>query len=239
MCTILLRLAPGTAEPVLLAANRYEFRVRPSDDPTRLAPGVFGGRDRKAGGTWLAVGRHGLAAITNVSGVPPRLDAPSRGRLPLDALAGRLPVDLRPWNAFNLLVVDAGGARVVSHDGRGMVTGPIVLGPGTHAITNEPFGADCARARRGAELLRTAAPSFALLADHGARDDGAARTTERVASAGLCHHGDEYGTVSATVVALDADLRVTRYLHAPGLPCRTASIDLTAVARAATGASEP
>jgi hypothetical protein len=228
MCTILLRLAPGTAEPVLLAANRDEWRARPSDEPARLAPGVFGGRDRRAGGTWFAVGRDGLAAITNVSGVPPRPDAPSRGRLPLDALAGRLPVDLRAWNAFNLLVVDAGGARVVSHDGRGTVTGPIVLGPGVHAITNEPFGADCPRARRGAELLRGGPPSFALLGDHGVAQ-----------GAGLCHHGDEYGTVSATVVALDAHLRVARYLHVPGLPCQKAPVDLTAAARVVTGAAEP
>jgi hypothetical protein len=159
--------------------------------------------------------------------VPPRPDAPSRGRLPLDALAGRLPADLRPWSAFNLLVVDAGGARVVSHDGRGTVTGPIVLRPGTHAITNEPFGADCPRARRGAELLRLAAPSFALLADHGTPE-----------GAGLCHHGEEYGTVSATLVALDADLRVTRYLHVAGLPCETSAVDLTLAARAASSGSD-
>jgi len=223
MCTILLRLAPGTAEPVLLAANRDEWRVRPSDDPGELAPGVFGGRDRRAGGTWLAVGRRGLAAITNVTGAPPRPEAPSRGRLPLDALAGALPLDLRAWNAFNLLVVDAGGARVVSHDGRGTVRGPVVLGAGTHAVTNEPFGAACPRALRAGALLASGTPSFALLADHGAPP-----------APGLCHHGDDYGTVSATVVGLGRDLRVTRYLHAPGMPCTTAPLDLTDAARAVT-----
>jgi len=223
MCTILLKLAPGTAEPVLLAANRDEWRARPSDDPGVLAPGVFGGRDRRAGGTWLAVGRRGLAAITNVTGMAPRPDGPSRGRLPLDALAGALPVDLRGWNAFILLVVDAGGARVVSHDGRGTVTGPTALGPGTHAVTNEPFGAACPRAMRASTLLATAAPSFALLADHGAPP-----------APGLCHHGDEYGTVSATVVGLDAELGLTRYLHAQGMLCTTAPRDLRDAARAGT-----
>lgn len=227
MCTILLSWAPGTAAPVLLAANRDELRARPSDEPRALAPGVFGGRDRLAGGTWLAVARHGLAAITNISGMPPRPDAPSRGRLPLDALAGTLAADLRAWNAFNLLVIDAGGARVYSHDGRGTARGPIVLAAGMHAITNEPFGADCPRARRAATLLASAPPSFALLADHGAPPEP-----------GLCHHGTEYGTVSASVVGLDASFGVTRYEHAAGMPCRTAPVDLTAAARTVTTGSE-
>ena len=226
MCSILLRLAPDADEAVLLAANRDEFRDRAADDPMEIAPGVFAGRDRRAGGTWLAVGRHGLAAVTNITGIPPRPGAPSRGQLPLLALAGTLPPDLGPYNAFNLLIVDAAGARVLTHLGDGNVAGPTPLAPGLHVIVNAPFvGGGSARARYAASLLEAAPPSFDLLTSHGPDTDH-----------GLCHHGEEYGTVSSTVVALDRALHVTRYLYRPGLPCQSPTLDLTAAARAATRA---
>jgi hypothetical protein len=185
---------------------------------------MFAGRDRRACGTWLAVGRHGLAAVTNISGIPPRPDPPSRGQLPLLALAGTLPADLRPYNAFNLLVVDAAGARVLTHLGDGSLAGPTALAAGLHVIVNAPFTRDRSpRARHAASLLETAPPGFDLLTSHGPDTDH-----------GLCHHGEEYGTVSSTVVALDRALRVTRYLYRPGLPCQAPTLDLTAAARAVT-----
>ncbi|HKA29672.1 MAG TPA: NRDE family protein [Candidatus Binatia bacterium] len=227
MCTILLRLDPGSDEPVLLAANRDEFRRRPSDDPAQIAPGVFGGRDRQAGGTWLAVRAGGLAALTNIGGAPPRPHAPSRGELPLAALASRLPASFAPYNPFNLLVIDANGARVFTHTGKEESAGPVVLAPGLHVIVNEPFAADGGpRARHAAALLARATPGFELLASHGPPPEHS-----------LCHHGDAYGTVSSTVVALDRQLRVSRYLHRPGLPCTTSTVDLTSAARAVAGAA--
>jgi len=68
MCTLLLGrdvIAPGT---VLIAANRDEDPRRPTDPPGVLAqtPHVVGGRDRVAGGTWLAVrGREAVVAMLN------------------------------------------------------------------------------------------------------------------------------------------------------------------------------
>jgi uncharacterized protein with NRDE domain len=224
VCTILLRLEPGRDEPVVLAANRDEYRARAADDPLVIAPGVFAGRDRTAGGTWLAVRAGALAAITNIGGAERRADARSRGELPLAALAGRLPADYADYNAFNLLVVDADGARVVTHTVDGRPATEVRLGPGDHAIVNEPFGADsCPRVRAARALLEGGAPAFDLLTTH---EDG-----DRT---GLCHHGDAYGTVSSTVIALDDAGRVARYLHRPGQPCRTPTVDLTAAARAAT-----
>jgi hypothetical protein len=222
VCTILLRLAPASDEAVLLAANRDEFRDRAADDPAEIAPGMFAGRDRLAGGTWLAVSGRGLAAVTNIAGVARRPDAPSRGQLPLAALAGRLPGDLASFNAFNLLVVDAAGARVLTHPGDGRVLGPTPLAAGLSVIVNAPFQhGESARARHAAALLESAPPGFDLLASHGPGADD-----------GLCHHGADYGTVSSTVVVLDPALRLTRYLYRPGLPCQTPTRDLTAAARA-------
>jgi len=219
MCTILLRWDPSADEAVVVAANRDEFRNRAADDPLEIAPGVFAGRDRQAGGTWLAVSRAGIAALTNVHTGTRDAHAPTRGTLPIAALAGRLPADLTPYNAFNLLVVDADGARVVTHAGAGSTTTVVRLAPGTHVVDNEVFGRPSPRARRAAVRLATTAPGVELLGDHGDGDDG------------LCHHGEQYGTVSATVVTLDRDLRVVRYLHHPGPPCEGPVVDLTAAAR--------
>jgi len=76
MCTVLLRFAPGTAQPLILGAVRDEFMDRPWDPPAAhwpSAPGVIGGRDRQAGGTWLAVapGSRSVAALLNGVPLPP------------------------------------------------------------------------------------------------------------------------------------------------------------------------
>jgi len=224
VCTIVLRLDPASSTPIVMAANRDEFRDRPADEPTELAPGLFAGRDRRGGGTWLAVGANGLAAVTNIREAPRDAQARSRGELPLAALLGTLPERFDAWNAFNLLVVDRRGPRVFSHPGGGAPGRWTPLAPGLHVIVNEPYGTDdVARVRHAAAIVGAGAPDFAHLADHGPPPE-----------LGLCHHGERYGTVSSTVVALDAGLRVRRYEHRPGLPCLTTTRDLTVEAEQVT-----
>jgi hypothetical protein len=224
MCTILVRWDPSADPMLVLAANRDELRDRLADDPAEIAPGVFAGRDRTAGGTWLAVSRRGLAALTNVRTGPRDPKAPTRGALPLLALDGRLPADLAPYNAFNLLVVDATGVRVVTHEGAGAPTVVTTLPPGTHIVDNEAFGRPSARVARASALVGAHDPSFEVLADHGHGPED-----------GLCHDGDVYGTVSATMIALDRDFHVRRYAHVSGPPCRGVAVDLTEPARAVVG----
>jgi uncharacterized protein with NRDE domain len=224
MCTICLRWDPTADVAVTVAANRDEFRDRLADDPGAIAPGVFAGRDRTAGGTWLAVSRRGVAALTNVRTGPRDLHAPSRGALPLAALGDGLPADLTPYNGFNLLVVDDAGARVVTHEGAGMPAAVVSLEPGVHVIDNDPFGRPSPRIARAASLLATRAPDFGVLGDHGSSPED-----------GLCHHGEVYGTVSSTMVELDRALHVVRYMHVSGPPCRGVALDLTASARAVIG----
>ena len=58
MCTVMIRFAPDGEWPLLLAAVRDEFMQRAWDAPAAHWPGlpdVIGGRDRVAGGTWMAV----------------------------------------------------------------------------------------------------------------------------------------------------------------------------------------
>ena len=64
MCTLLIGRDVVGPRTVLLAANRDESPGRPTDPPLMLSesPRIAGGRDRLAGGTWLAV-REGPAAV--------------------------------------------------------------------------------------------------------------------------------------------------------------------------------
>jgi uncharacterized protein with NRDE domain len=224
MCTIVFHWDPAASACLTLAANRDEFRDRVADDPFELTTGVFAGRDRMAGGTWLAVSRRGVAALTNVRTGARDPRAPSRGALPLAALAGTLPPDLSLYNPFNLVVIDERGARVLTHADRGAGTFTTMLEPGLHVVDNEPFGQPSARVRRVATLVRSASVDFDVLGDHGSG-----------AEDGLCHHGEVYGTVSATVVGVGPRFDVTRYAHVAGPPCRGTAVDLTAAARRVVG----
>jgi uncharacterized protein with NRDE domain len=120
MCLVALALDQHRRFPLVIAANRDEFYLRPS---TRLAwwtplhegPAILSGRDLESGGTWMgltALGR--LALLTNVR-EPGRneVGAPSRGHIVAEWLAGREPVDrfwmrtaLSGYNGFNLIAAD-------------------------------------------------------------------------------------------------------------------------------------
>ncbi len=92
MCTLIIGRDVLGERTVILAANRDEDPRRPSDPPGVLSerPRVIGGRDRLAGGTWLAVReRRALVAMLNRrdrSGEPAARaeDRRSRGLLTID-----------------------------------------------------------------------------------------------------------------------------------------------------------
>jgi hypothetical protein len=142
MCTVLLRFAPGEAWPLLLAAVRDEFVDRAWDPPgTHWGDGVWGGRDRSAGGTWLAVDPDapGVAAVLNGVRLPPPAAGrrPTRGTLPLDALRGRAPHG-GDRDGFHLLAGTPEGVRLWSWDGTDMLERS--LPPGDHIVVNRGTG---------------------------------------------------------------------------------------------------
>jgi Transport and Golgi organisation 2 len=147
VCTVLLRLAPGTPWPVVCGAIRDEFADRPWDPPAAhwSGPwaGLLGGRDRTAGGTWLAVDptprRPALAALLN--GVrrplPEGRTRPTRGTLALDVLAtGRVPDGdaVADYDGFHLVRATLDAIDVWSWDG--VALGHRLLAPGDHIVVN-------------------------------------------------------------------------------------------------------
>jgi Transport and Golgi organisation 2 len=148
MCTVLLRFAPGTRWPVLAGAVRDEFFQRSWDPPAAHWPDfgpLVGGRDRTAGGTWLAVDSRGprFAALLNGPVRLPLPDdgaRPSRGELPLRILTGDGPPPAARYDSFHL--VRAGLDRVEVWSWAGDRLDHRLLPPGDHVIVND--GVDAA-----------------------------------------------------------------------------------------------
>lgn len=146
MCTVLLRFQPGAPWPLVAGAVRDEFADRAWDPPAAHWPPprdrLIGGRDRTAGGTWLAVDPDTPALAAVLNGVrlppPPRGNRPSRGGLPLAALSGELPDDpaeLARYDGFHLLHATAAWVRVWSWDG--VAVRRRDLSPGDHILVND------------------------------------------------------------------------------------------------------
>ncbi|HEY3110168.1 MAG TPA: NRDE family protein [Chloroflexota bacterium] len=224
MCFILALLGHRADLPLVLAANRDEMRARPSRAPFRWPrEAIWAGRDEVAGGTWLGVNDRGLvAAVTNRRERTLDPSLPSRGRLCLGLLgrpsaeaAGLALADelaARRYNPFNLLCADARGGWVATWRGERSA-----LEPGAHLITNRGELDDrslpaVARAFELLDAIDTAAPLDDLLLALG-------RLCADVAGPDpICLLGGDRGTVSSSLIALDADGRLAAYWHADGPP---------------------
>ena len=167
MCLAFLRFQPDEEWPLLLASIRDEDLARPAARPGEwwpdTDPGVLGGRDQRAGGTWLAVDpdRRAVAAIFT----PPVLAAPAvgqrtRGELPLLALRHGITqkLDLHPYEPFTLLLADRTEAVWWSWAGSRLERTPVA--PGMHIANIDGLDAtsQSARQARWREPFEASAP---------------------------------------------------------------------------------
>jgi hypothetical protein len=144
MCTAIVSVGPV----LLLAGIRDEFTGRAWQPPARhwpQYPGLTGGLDLVAGGTWLAVaaGDRRVACVLNGRGaLAPAASRRSRGILPLQAAAeGKLAqAELADFDPFHLLTAEPGRAELVSWDGA-RLTGQ-ELAQGLHVIVNSGLDSD-------------------------------------------------------------------------------------------------
>jgi len=227
MCTLAIALGVDRRWPVVVAANRDERLGRAAEGwAVRSTPGGVrwaGPRDAVAGGTWIGLSAGGvLAALTNFHAplgwypdpsrrsrgelVPRALEAPSAAAA-REALA---PLDPAAWNPFHLVVADTASAFLWWFDGEAAGVEP--LGPGLHLVTEDsrhglgPRG-DLVRGRWPLEL----APGRLreVLSLHAPPHP-----------APTCLHVEpHYGTRSAAVVRLPAELRHAELYAADGPPC--------------------
>ena len=175
MCTVIVGFDPDATTPLVVVALRDEMRSRPWEGPAHHwpeRPTLIGGRDRLAGGTWLAVDPTGPRTAALLNGWPWDGRMPwegaypaSRGELPLRALArhardprgGRSPLegeDPTRYAPFHLLDADARHATLHSWDGRCLDTRSLPTGVTTIVNTGlDP--ADPRAARHTPEFART------------------------------------------------------------------------------------
>ena len=159
MCTAIVSVEPGG--PLLLAGIRDELADRAWLHPAGHwpeFPGVVGGRDLLAGGTWLAIapagkggsgrgngeaGRGwGVSCVLNGRGrLAPPGSRRSRGVLPLEAVSGgRAPgTGLAGFDPFHLLTASPGTVTLSSWDGERYAGQE--LAPGLHMIVNSGLAA--------------------------------------------------------------------------------------------------
>ena len=155
MCLILFAYRLHPQRPLVVAANRDEYYARPAL-PAHWwgeAERIFGGRDQTAGGTWLAVSKHGhLAAVTNWTEDRDRQMPASRGDLPLGFLADALGPNGAQGQDY-IAAVDGSryaGYNFIGFDGEELIytsnrTGEArLLEPGIYGLTNTRLGAGLA-----------------------------------------------------------------------------------------------
>jgi uncharacterized protein with NRDE domain len=243
MCTLAIYFQATRDWPVVLAANRDEFLQRPAGDPTTLLerPHVVGGKDLKAGGTWLGISEHGIVAgLLNrraENGGNP--DARSRGLLCLDALRRKTAREAAEfagrergsdYNPFNLLMVSRTEAFVAYN--RGAAIEVVELKPGLHLLSNlnvndfecpkisASYGKFDELGKRAAfqsDPVGQRAALGALLADHNTQLDPRSGRPNA-----LCLHLENYGTRSSSLIFMRSDEREVAHYFAPGPPCTTA-----------------
>jgi len=230
MCTLILGLEVVAPHTLLLGANRDEDPARPSDPPAVLStdPPLAGGRDRVAGGTWLAVrGRDTVIAMLNRHGETPHPPTRSRGLLALDVARDPDPafafeqIVRHRFAPFTLVVARARSAWVLSWEGENARM--VEPRPGWHVLTHSAL--DDTDEPRTAWLMASLAdfhPTGREAAEAGVRE----RLARHEAPA-VCLHDGRMATVSAALVWL-AD-REARYLHAEGRPCETPFKDYSAL----------
>ncbi len=234
MCILMVIHQSVQDYPIVLAANRDEYRDRPAQVPhmLRQTPTVWGGKDARAGGTWLGINAHGVVVgLTNRRMQPEQendTNRRSRGLLCLDILQSRTAeeaaafLDRAPpdfYNPFNVLTVDQRHAYWIAYDGapqtQRLAVGPYILANGN---LND---VETVRIRRARHLLQrtehTDLETLLPFLEQVCRDHEIGVQNRET----ICMHRpkDNYGTVSSTILALTPDLRGSVYRYADGSPC--------------------
>lgn len=236
MCILMVVYNRVRDYPIVLAANRDEYLDRSARGPEVLQhhPTMWGGRDLRAGGTWLGINEYGLVVgLTNRRLPAAQSPAPtrrSRGLLCLEVLqyhtAAAAAAHLEGesdgrYNPFNLLVMDHNEALWIAYDD-GARTQP--LPSGLHILANGDINDfETVRIRRARQLLEGSASTdlaaMLPLLERVCRDHEEGVPDRET----ICMHRqhESYGTVSSTILALSPTQRGNLYWYAEGHPCMT------------------
>lgn len=224
MCLLLLAWQHDARHTLVLAGNRDEFHDRPAAAADWWDASVIGGRDLRAGGTWLAAHRDGrFAVVTNYrepleEGRGPRTRGELvarylRGRLGPEAYAREVASHGSEYGGFNLLLGSPEVLVYLSNRGRG----PEVLEPGVYGLSNHLLDSPWPKLERSRDRFQqllagdpTPGALLEMLADRRAAEDhelpdtGIGLEWERLLSSPFIV-SPHYGTRCSTVLMLGPD----------------------------------
>lgn len=232
MCLIVLAIGQHPEFPVVLASNRDEFYERPSD-PMHWWPDqpVLAGRDRRSGGTWLAIQRDAsLALVTNYRSGTAEAGKRSRGQIPLQLLQQGVSCDGVTdifadrffYSGYNLLASNGADWFYSGSEDRVPCRG---LYRGFYGLSNQLLQSDWPKVHRSRQLLQQSLKKADAGADavHGALIDalhdctaapdrllpetGISLALERILSP-IFIRGDDYGTRATTVITVNRHKKV-------------------------------
>ena len=245
MCTLIIgvdAVGPGT---LVAGANRDEDPARPSDPPRVLirSPRVIGGRDRRAGGTWLALreGRMMVAMLNRRDARPAAPAVRSRGLLALETAAAPEPGSGAPgdlvtaaleraleglrrdaYAAFSMVIASPGSSRLLVHEpGRSPQVTSIPAG--WHVLTHTEL--DDPGEPRAARLVAELAGWKPQSMDQALRGLADRLREHGEGADAVCVHSGRMVTVSSSRIGLDR--HEARYFHVEGRPCEAAETELT------------
>lgn len=195
MCTVSILRSGGKA---MLTMNRDESKFRGPETPPSFvqAPGgsrIMAPRDSDAGGTWIGVNAHGVAAcVLNVYGdgidITPTPGKQTRGRIVIDCLSqgafgacvdwARTSLDAAEYNPFMLVVVSAENGAVFRADRKGLLHESPLPGE-AHLLTSSAWKTEAVEAWRaeafaawcnGPRKLMETIPEFHMIQGEGEED---------------------------------------------------------------------
>ncbi|MGE4660216.1 MAG: NRDE family protein [Arenicellales bacterium] len=229
MCFVAAALGLHPEFPLIVAANRDEYFVRPTQSLGRWSgsPVIVAGRDLTAGGTWLGLSEDGrFAALTNcrTETVSSKPGALSRGTIVRDFLLGRRNVVDAVANGTLASQSDYGGFNLIA----GTINQISILCNATQAfsqatsgcfvLSNIPPQGQWPKIQVGRERFSEAIALtteldalknrlFSLLADsrpvEGSSDSPKGESLPEIVQKVIFVRGPDYGTRASTVILID------------------------------------
>ncbi len=232
MCLALISIESHPLYRLILIGNRDEYYNRPTAPAAFWSefPELLAGKDLLAGGTWFGITKKGrIALITNYRNPALfRSNAPSRGRLALDALlSSQKPMDhlngiaqtAGKYNGFNLFVGE--NNEFCWHSN--MAGSPRLLTSGIYGLSNHLLDTPWPKVKQSKKALRKLLEEkdhplsedfFSILLDRSIPDDrelpdtGVSLEKERLLSSVFISSAD-YGTRCSSVLLVDFHNQVT------------------------------
>ena len=224
MCLCLFAINEHDEFPLILIANRDEFRKRPTSKATHWEdhPNVLAGRDLEGMGTWLGVNKQGKVAFLTNYRHPDYFNrkGPTRGILVSGFLTSSANAETylksienpKAYNGFNLVVGTSSSLFYFANADGKMEK----ITNGIHGLSNAFLNTSWPKVDEGKLNLQRAIETndlshgnlFSILRDSSfAKDEelpntGVGHKLEKMLSAKFINT-PEYGTVCSTVIKID------------------------------------